>query len=265
MEKVTSKDGTQIAFEKRGSGPAAILVEGALGHRGFGSMSRLAELLSPQFKAYNYDRRGRGDSSNGKPFAVEREIEDIEALIDDAGGTAFVFGTSSGACLALEAAIKLGGKITKLAMYEPPYDSEKAAAQPWKDYRNKLTDLLTADRRGDAVALFMGFVGAPAEQIDVMRKAPMWPILESVAPTLVYDAAAIGEDRSAPLQRAASVKVPTLAMDGGANLAFMPFMYESATALAKVIPHAQHRTLEGQTHDVNLEVLAAALTEFFNQ
>ncbi len=261
MKKVTSKDGTEIAYEKRGAGPAVILVDGALCHRSFGPMPQLAELLALRFAAYNYDRRGRGDSGDTRPYALAREIDDIEALIDEAGGSAFVFGTSSGACLALEAAIKLGAKIKKLAMYEPPYNSEKAVQQAWKEYRKQLAELLAADRRGDAAALFMKSVGTPAEQIDGMRHAPVWPMFEAVAPTLAYDAAALGEDRSAPIERAANVTVPALVMNGST----IPFMLDTAKALAKAIPQAQHRTLEGQSHDVNLEVLAPVLVEFFKE
>jgi pimeloyl-ACP methyl ester carboxylesterase len=262
MNKITSKDGTTIAYEKMGTGPALILVDGALTYRSFGPMPHLAELLAPNFTVFTFDRRGRGESSNSKPYSVDREIEDIEALIDVAGGSSFIFGTSSGACLALEAAIKLGSKTKKLAMYEPPYNSGQGAAQTWEDYRKQLADLLAAGRRGDAVILFMQFVGTPADQVNGMRSAPMWPMFEAVAPTLAYDAAAMGSDRSAPVERAAMVKVPALVMDGGANLAYMPFMHETATILAKAIPHAQQHTLEGQTHDVKWEVLAPVLEKF---
>ena len=265
MNKVTSKDGTTIAYEKSGAGPAVILVDGALGYRSFSPLGELAKLLSPHFTVYTYDRRGRGESSNGKPFAVEREIEDIEALIQEAGGSAFVFGTSSGACLALEAAIKLGARIRRLAMYEAPYNSDIAAQKEWRDYRKQLAEALAADRRGDAVVLFMKFVGTPAEMIDGMRNSSMWPMFEAVAPTLEYDAAELGEDRSAPTKRAAKINIPALVMDSGANLTMMPFMHASATALAKAIPHAQHRVLEGQRHDVDINVLAPVLTEFFSK
>ncbi len=260
MKKVTSNDGTAIAYDKRGEGPAVILVDGALCYRSFGPMPRLAELLSPHFTVYNYDRRGRGDSGDTQPYALEREIEDIDALIEESGGSAFVFGTSSGGALGLEAALKLGDKIEKLAMYEPPYDSSKAAGQAWKEYRKQLAELLAANRPSDAAALFMASVGTPADQIDGMRQAPVWAMFEAVAPTLAYDAAALGEDRSVPINRAAKLTTPTLVMNGTA----IPFMLDTATALAKAIPHAQHRTLEGQTHDVNLEVLAPVLVEFFN-
>jgi pimeloyl-ACP methyl ester carboxylesterase len=260
MNQVTSKDGTAIAYDKRGEGPAVILVDGALCFRSFGPMAHLAELLAPHFTVYNYDRRGRGDSGDTQPYTLEREIEDIKALIKQAGGTAFVFGTSSGGALALEAALKLGSQIKKLAVYEPPYDSDKAAGQTWKEYRKQLAQLVAANRRGDAAALFMSSVGTPADQIEGMRHAPVWGMFEAVAPTLAYDAAALGEDRSVPVKRAAKVSVPTLVMSGTA----LPFMRVTATALAEAIPNAQQRTLEGQTHDVNLEVLAPVLVEFFN-
>src|SRR5690242_9572602 len=126
MNKVTSKDGTQIAYDKRGAGPALILVDGAMCFRSFGPMAPLAELLAPDFSVYNYDRRGRGDSGDTQPYSLGREIEDIEALIEEAGGSAMVFGISSGGCLALESAVQLGAKISKLAVYEPPYDSDPA-------------------------------------------------------------------------------------------------------------------------------------------
>ena len=260
MKKVTSKDGTTIAFDQAGQGPAIILVDGALCYRTFGPMGPLAALLAPHFTVINYDRRGRGDSGDRKPYTVEREVEDIEALINQAGGSAFLFGTSSGGCLALEAAIQLGNKVKGLAMWEPPYNSDPATRQEWKDYWKQLAELLAAGRRGDAVVLFMKFVGTPADQIDGMRQAPMWPMFETVAPTLVYDAAATGgDDRTVPTERAARVTRPTLVMNG----TVIPFMLATATALAKAMPHAQQRTLEGQSHDVNLEVLAPVLVEFF--
>ncbi len=261
MNKVTSKDGTEIAYEKSGTGPALILVDGALCYRSFGPMGELAKLLAPHFTVTTYDRRGRGESSNSRPYTLEREVEDLEALIDEASGAAFVFGTSSGACLALEAAIKLGKKVKKLAMYEPPYSSGDGVQQGWKEYRKQLTELLSAGRRGDAVVLFMQFVGTPADQVEGMRQAPMWPMFEAVAPTLSYDAAAMGEDRSAPVERVANVSTPTLVMNGTA----MPFMLDTAKTLAKAIPQARQRTLEGQRHDVDLNVLAPELVEFFTK
>jgi len=259
MKKVISNDGTEIAYEKSGQGPALLLVDGALCYQSFGPMTELAKLLAPQFMVTTYDRRGRGGSGDMQPYALVREIEDIGALINEAGGSAFIFGTSSGACLALEAAITLGQKVRKLAMYEPPYQSGDSARQAWKDYREQLAEFLSAGRRGDAVVLFMQFVGTPADQVAGMRQAPVWPMFEAVAPTLAYDAAAMGEDRAVPIKRVANVSVPTLALNGSA----IPFMLDTATTLAKAIPNAQPRTLEGQTHNVALEVLAPQLAAFF--
>jgi pimeloyl-ACP methyl ester carboxylesterase len=260
MEKVASTDGTQIAYDKQGTGPAVILIDGALCYRSFGPMPGLARLLAPHFTVYTYDRRGRGDSGDTKPYAVEREVEDLEALIDNAGGSANLCGLSSGAALALEAAIKLGDTVKKLAMYEAPYAADAAAQQAAKEYNSKLTELLAADRRGDAAALFMEMVGTPADQIEGMRHAPVWTMFEAVAPTLAYDSTVLGTGHAAPFERAGRVTAPALIMSGGASF---PFMHDIAQALCNVMPNAQLRTLEGQRHDVNPEVLAPVLVEFF--
>ncbi len=265
MAKVISKDGTQIGYSKQGSGPAVILVDGAMCYRNFGPMPQLAELLASHLTVYTYDRRGRGESSNSVPFAVEREVEDIDALIREAGGSAFVYGISSGACLALEAASRLGGRIKKVALYEPPYNEEESSLPVWRDYQKNLTEALAEGRRGDAVVLFMQLVGTPTDQVNGMRQAPVWPMFEAVAPTLAYDAAQMGPERRVPDDRAAKISIPVLVMDGGANLVYLPFMHVSASKLAKTIPHAQQRTLEGQTHDVKSEVIAPVLVEFFSQ
>jgi pimeloyl-ACP methyl ester carboxylesterase len=265
MRTVTSKDGTTIAFDQSGKGPALILVGGAFEQRAMDSETRqlaALPLLAQHFTVFHYDRRGRGDSTDTQPYALEREIEDIEALINEAGGSAFVFGISSGAALAMEAAIKLGTKIKKLATYEAPYNDDEAARQAWREFRKELEEVLAEGRRGDAVGLFMMLLGMPAEHLDAMRQHPMWPMWEAVAPTIAYDAAVLGEDASVPTARAARVAVPALIMDGGATE--FPFMRVTATALANAMPNAQHRTLEGQTHEVAAEALAPVLVEFFN-
>lgn len=260
---VASKDGTKIAYDKIGHGPAVILVAGALCSRLFWSGPELAKLLARSFTVYNYDRRGRGDSGDTKPYAVAREIEDIEALIDEADGSAYLYGHSSGAALALEAALRLDNTVKKLAMYEAPYNDAAEAQRAWKEYIKQLTEALAADRRGDAVALFMELVGTPADQIEAMCHAPTWPMFEAIAPTLAYDHCAIlGEDGSVPSKRAASVIVPTLVMNGGASYAFM---YDTARVLSQAMPHGQLRTLEGQRHDVDPKVLALVLVEFFTE
>jgi len=262
MRTVTSKDGTTIAFDQSGQGPAIILVDGALQYRAFDQgMAPLADLLAQHFTVFHYDRRGRGDSTDTQPFAVAREIEDIEALIDEARGSAFVFGISSGAALAFEAALALGSKVKKLAMYEAPYNDDVNARKAWKEYRRQLKELVAAGCGGDAVGLFMMLLGMPADQLERMRQDPMWPLWETVGLTLAYDAAALGEDGSIPTRKAASLVAPTLVMDGGTGE--WSFMHNTAVALAKAIPHAQHRTLEGQTHEVAPEALAPVLIEFF--
>jgi pimeloyl-ACP methyl ester carboxylesterase len=259
MRTVISKDGTPIAFDRSGQGPTLILVTGALNTR---PSSSLVARLAQRFSVFAYDRRGRGESGDTMPYAVEREIEDIDALITEAGGSAFLFGHSSGGALALEAALKLGGeKVKKLAIYEVPYNDDPEFQWAWRVYLQQLSELLEAGRRGDAVALFMQYVGMPAEQIEGMRHSPAWPELEAIAPTLAYDHAAImSEDVSVPVERAAQVRVPTLLINGSASF---PFMYETARTLSQAIPHAQLRTLEGQDHAPADDVLAPALEEFF--
>lgn len=259
MPTVTSKDGTSIAYDRSGTGPALILVDGALCSRAFGPMGPLAALLAPHFTVYTYDRRGRGESGDTQPYAVAREVEDIEALIAQAGGSAFVYGISSGAALAFEAACLLPTAIAKLALYEPPYTLDPDRVQGFKEYRARLDELLAEGRRGDAIELFMRLVGAGDEGVAQMRQAPVWPLFEAVAPTLAYDAAALG-DSSVPTERATSVAIPTLVMAGGATF---PFIQQAAQSLAAALPHAQYRELEGQTHEVAAEALAPVLTEFF--
>jgi pimeloyl-ACP methyl ester carboxylesterase len=262
MKTVTSKDGTTIAYDQSGVGPVVILVDGALQYRAFDQgQAQLAELLAKHFTVIQYDRRGRGDSTDTLPYTVVREIEDIEALIDAAGGSAFLYGISSGASLAMEAALKLGSKVKKLAMYEPPYNDDPAAQQAWKQYTDSLGKLLAANRRGDAIALFMQLVGASVEDTDGMRHAPIWPVFEAVAPTLAYDHTAIlGEYAAVPIERAARLTMPTLIMNGSETY---PFMQVTAIALADAIPGAQHRILADQSHEVSAEALAPVLVEFF--
>jgi pimeloyl-ACP methyl ester carboxylesterase len=261
VNTLSSHDGTTIGYDKRGEGPALILVDGALTVHSSGSRSELTGLLAPRFTVYGFDRRGRGGSGDTLPYAVDREIDDIEALIDRAGAPAFLYGHSSGGPLAMRAAIRLGGKVSKIAMYEPPYNNEPGAQESWSQYLRQLTQALAEGRRGDAVALFMRLAGTPAEQVDGMRQAPFWPGMEAVAPTLAYDHAGVmGAALSVPTELAAQVSVPALVMAGDAGLPFMP---EAARALSQAIPRGQLRILGGQTHQVNPEVLAPILVEFF--
>lgn len=262
MRKVISKDGTPIAFDQSGQGPAIILVAGALGTRC--DATSLAAVLAPHFTVFAYDRRGRGESGDTAPYAVEREVEDIEALINEAGGSAFVFGHSSGAVLALEAARLLPTKVAKLAVYEPPFIVDDSRPPVPEDYVEHLIELVSAGRRGEAVAYFMtDAVGVPAEMVAQMRESPMWPGLEAVAHTLAYDGIIMADTmRGKPLPRDkwTSVAVSTLVMDGGASPVFM---HHGAQELVSILPNAQRRTLEGQGHGPSDEVLAPVLQEFF--
>lgn len=267
MRKVISKDGTHIAFDQSGQGPALILVGGATAIRLF--EASLAAALAPNFTVFAYDRRGRGDSGDTAPYAVEREVEDIDALITDAGGSALVFGHSSGAILALEAARLLPTKIAKLAVYEPPFIIDDSRPPAPEDFAQHLTELVSSGRRGEAVEYFMTQVGTPAEMIAGMRQSPMWPGLEAIAQTLAYDVTIIGDTESGnplTLGKWASVTVPTLVMDGTVFLGREEnhvFMQHGAQELANILPHAQRRTLEGQDHGPADEVLAPALKVFF--
>ena len=260
MLEVTSGDGTMIAYEKAGEGPALVIVDGALTTRSSGSKAELVRLLAPHLTVYTYDRRGRGDSSDTSPYAVEREIEDIAAVIEEAGGTASAYGHSSGACLALEASVKLGHKVNKLALYEAPYNDDPAARQAFARYLAELSEALSEGRRGDAVALFMSYVGISRQQIEGMRNAPFWAGLEALAPTLAYDHAGImGPDGSIPRRRVGEVNVPTLVMYGKVGL---PFMAVTARQLEELIPGSELAGFDGQAHDVSPAVLGPALVEF---
>jgi pimeloyl-ACP methyl ester carboxylesterase len=265
MNTVQSKDGSIIAFDQYGQGPALILVAGALQHRTLDQQTaQLAQQLAAHFTVYHYDRRGRGNSGDTAPYAVERELEDLEAVIDAAGGSALVFGHSSGAVLALEAAKALETKISKLALYEPPFVVDDSRPPRSSDYVAQLEQLVAAGQRGDAVALMMtDAAGVPAEYVAPMRDQPFWADFEAVAHTLAYDGRIMGETMSGqplPQERWRDVTQPTLVLDGGASF---PYMHSAAGALAKLLPNAQRGTLEGQDHGPAPEVLAPALEAFF--
>ena len=262
VQTVTSKDGTKIAYERVGQGPPLILVGGALSDRA--GSEGYAKLLSPHFTVYSFDRRGRGDSGDTKPYAVAREIEDIGALIDHAGGSANVAGFSSGAALSLEAAAALGGKVKKLAIYEAPYDEADGTAEKWRAYRSEQAKLLAAGRKGEAVLHHLRYVGVPPPVIEEMKASPAWAGMERLAPALPYDAAVVGHDRKVPVDRAAKVQADTLVMDGGASAQAMPFMRATADRIAGAIPKARRRTIEGQGHNASPEALAPVLVEFFS-
>jgi pimeloyl-ACP methyl ester carboxylesterase len=263
MKTATSRDGTLIAYDEQGGGPPVVLVGGALNTRSFGPNGALAGLLAERFTAINYDRRGRGESGDTRPWALEREVEDIEALIEAAGGSASVFGISSGAALALEAASR-GLPIDRLALYEAPFVVDDSRHPIPDDYLARLEGLVATDRRGDAVRLFMREgVGLPAVFVAMMRLMPAWSRLKAVAHTLPYDADIVDDYQGGeplPRDRWASATMPTLVAVGGKS---PDWMRHAMQELADVLPNARLRTLEGQTHIVKAGALAPVLAEFF--
>jgi pimeloyl-ACP methyl ester carboxylesterase len=266
MSRVTSKDGTSIAYERVGSGPAVILVGGGMDDRS--ENAPLAPELAARFAVFNYDRRGRGDSGDTLPYAVAREIEDIEALMAEAGGSAHLYGVSSGGALVLEAGAA-GIAADKLAVYEVPYLIGDAASQRWREYVDKLGPLLAEGRRGDAVELFMRMAGASEEMVVSARSSPVWPRLEALAHTLAYDAACLGDGRP-PIARLATITRPTLVATGGASPdSFVggggDFFGKAADAIAASIPQAERQTVEGQGHVVDPKALAPVLERFFGE
>lgn len=257
MDTVTSNDGTTIGFDRMGEGPPVVVVGGGSVDRT--SNAPLVPLLADRFTVLNYDRRGRGDSGDTLPYSVEREIEDIGAVIEAAGGEANLYGTSSGAALALAAAASGQLTLTKLALWEAPF-IPGGQPRPPADTASIYRGFVDAGDRGAAVEYFMSkVVGMPDEFVAQMRQSPYWAQGEALAHTLAYDAEIMG-DYSLPTDQAASVKAPTLVMAGGASF---PWMAETARAIVEAIPDAEYRLLEGQTHDVSPEVMAEALTTYF--
>ncbi|MEU0793975.1 alpha/beta hydrolase [Amycolatopsis sp. NPDC005961] len=261
MSTTVSADGTKIAYTRAGSGPALVLVDGAMCYRGSSPNDALAKELATRFTVYTYDRRGRGESTDTGPYAVEREVEDLAALVKEAGGEVFLFGISSGAALALEAARSL--PVTKLALYEPPFVVDDTRPRVPADYPARLDAVLAAGKRGQAVKMFMTEgVGLSGAVVATMRIMPFWAKLKRVAHTLPYDTALVADHQSGePLPAAwPEVKVPALAVDGGRSPAWMR---NGVSSLAKVLPSAEYKTLPGQTHIVKAAALAPVLTDFY--
>ena len=256
MQKITSRDGTQIAYERRGDGPPVILVGGAFIDRQ--SSAPLAEVLAPHFTAVTYDRRGRGSSDDTPPYAVEREIEDLAGVIAAVGGSAFAYGVSSGGTLALEAAAA-GCAIPKIAMFEPPYYVGEGPEWP-PGFVDRLGELTAAGSRGDTVECFLsGAMSVPPPGIAHMRQTPMWPGLEAISHTLIYDVMIMG-DRSWPAERMAAVKAPVLVISSSAS---GPWMQTTAKKVAESLHAGQHASVDGAPHDASPDVLGPALIPFF--
>ena len=258
MTSVTSRDGTRIAFEKSGNGPALIIVNGALSHRKLYGDTALLQMLGQHFTTYTYDRRGRGESSDVQPYAVAREIEDIEALITNAGGQAYLYGVSSGAALALRAAATLGpAKVPKLAMYEPPYGPE---SEEFEQQKQQVNQIITSGQPGEAAAFFLEAIGTPPEALEGMKSSPEWEEIKKIDFTLAYDFEVLGNGM-VPADITRAITIPTLVMDGEKS---MDFMHATADQLAKHIPSAERKTLTGQTHQAAAGAVGPVLIAFLN-
>jgi len=254
VDRVTSRDGTSIAFERAGSGPALIAVDAAGSYRDFRPVPPPVEELAAHCTVFVYDRRGRGASTDTPPYAVEREVDDLAALVEAAGGSAFVYAFSSGGLVALHAAAR-GLAIPKLALFEPPVEPTETPAGE-TDFTVELAGLVAAGRRRDAVEFFHRGIGVP-DEIMAQMTPPVWAALEAITPTLVYDAR-VSDAMSLPLIR--SVTTPTLVLDSQGS---SPPITDSAATVAAALPDSTHRSLPGDWHGVPGEVLARALLEWF--
>jgi pimeloyl-ACP methyl ester carboxylesterase len=253
MAHVTSTDGTPIAYQRDGSGPAVILIGGGLDD---GSENApLGRELAEEFTVYNFARRGRGDSGDSSPYAVQREIDDIAAIIAEAGGSAHLFGVSSGGMFALEAAAA-GLPVGRVAVYEVPYDTTEDALQRAREYRAQLGVTLIEGRRADAVGLFMRLAGSSEKDIADAMSSPYWPGLKDLAYTLAYDAALYGPP---PTNRLARITQPTLVATGGSD----GYFEQAADAVAACLADAERQVIDGQGHVVDPKVMAAVLARFF--
>ena len=251
-----SRDGTRIAFEKVGNGPALVIVGGALSDRSGGKP--LASKLMDRFTVYTYDRRGRGESSDTKPYAVEREIEDLGALIEQAGTKAYVYGVSSGAALALQSAAKLGPtKVPKLALYEAPYGQEQ---RDFDEQKDRVNQLVKTGKPGDAAAFFLSAIGTPPQVLEDMKRSPDWERVKRIDFTLAYDYAVLGNG-TVP-ESVERISIPTLVLDGEKSI---DFIHSAADHIAERLPNAQRKTITGQTHQAAPESVAPLLIEFFGE
>lgn len=257
---MSSADGTDIAFDRCGTGPAVVLVHGAFTDRTHPTLAGVATALAPWFTVVNYDRRGRGGSGNTQPYAAHREIEDLSAVVRAAGGTAMVFGGSSGAGLALSAAAR-DQAITKVAVWEPPYHVDPTAPHLPDDFADRLAALVANGQRADAAELFMTSAAqVPAAAVAGMRRDPSWSAVESVAHTLAYEAAVMGPGNTLPVRTLAAIRQPTLVLNGDQSPAWLG---NAGMAVAVAVPGAVRRVLEGQSHNVSPDALIPELLEFF--
>ncbi|MFC0469140.1 alpha/beta fold hydrolase [Halalkalibacter kiskunsagensis] len=260
MKTTQSKDGTTLAYDVYGNGPALIYITGASCHRSFKPIVQDAKIFATEFTVYNYDRRGRGNSENTLPYTMEREIEDIEAMIDSAGGTAYLYGHSSGAVLALEAALQLGSKVQKVIMYDAPYVRDEEKKVEYNQLSQKINKLLDKGKNAEAMSTFLKGIGMPKVFVLLLPLLPGWRTMKALAPTLAYDIA-LTQDMP-PVERATRVSVPTQIIVGEKSPSSM---HDVGRQLAKAIPNAKFVQLAGKDHMVNGKTLLPLLSGFFKK
>ncbi|SHN11173.1 alpha/beta fold hydrolase [Mucilaginibacter sp. OK098] len=259
MNTVISKDGTKIAYNQNGSGPVIILVDGAFCSKDFGPMTGIVPLLSKNFTVISYDRRARGESGDTKPYAVEREIEDINALINVSGGSASLFGISSGAILCIKA-VAYGLNIHKLAILEPPFVGNKDNKRP-ADAVQQLNQMIAVGEQGSAVKFYLRkVIGLPAIIVFILRLTPNWPKMKAIANSLPYDAAVCG-DFNMPKEQVSCITIPTIAIDSKQS---PTFLRDAVQGVASALTNGKRVSLKGKPHDVPPKILVPALTDFYN-
>ncbi len=257
ITNVISRDGTKIAYEKIGTGPSLIIVNGALSNRSMPGVKDLANLLAENFTVILYDRRGRGESTDTKPYSVDKEIEDLEAVIAAAGDSAYLYGSSGGAVLALRAALSLS-TIKKIALYEPPFES--ATEEEYKDEKDSVKSKLSEGKVAEAVTYFFKRRGMTPEQLQGMQQSPAWKEMLRMGHTLSYDFDVLG-DGSIPAE-ISNIKIPALVMNGEKSF---PLMRTTADKVAAKISGAVRKTIKDQTHAASADSIAPLLVEFFRK
>lgn len=254
MRIATSKDGTELAYDVSGDGPVLVYITGATCFRRFRPIVADVEVFATKFTVYSYDRRGRGDSGNELPYAIEREVDDIEAVVDAAGGRAILYGHSSGAALALEAAVRMPDKIDRVVVYDAPYVHDEAERASYAELGEKVRALLGEAKNARALKAFLRGIGMPGAFVALLPLFPGWKTMKELAPTLMYDIAIT--EVLPPVDRFESIRVPVNVVVGEKN---PPGMQQVARELAEAIPQATHRVLAGQDHMVSAKALLPLL------
>lgn len=258
MNYVRSKDGTKLAYNKTGAGPPLIYITGASCFRSFSPILKAVKVFSQHFTVYNYDRRGRGDSSDTAPYTVSKEVDDLEALIDACGGKAFLYGHSSGAVLALEAALRLEEKIDQVIVYDPPYVHTKSYKANYQALAEEVMVQLSQKNNKQAMKTFLSGIGMPKFFVWFLPLFPGWRTMHTLAPTLAYDIELTKD--FPPLDRFKEIKLPTLVLVGSKSPESIRVVGEE---IAKAIPNAAFEKVAGQDHMINAKVLLPKFIRFF--